>query len=65
MDVSRAARDQLKTYQAALQADLGRRATLGEIISAMCSGVPLWQAVAMLDTYRPRADPGSSQSTDS
>lgn len=57
-------RDALKDYQTALQREVNRRATYDDIISALLWGVPLWQANAMMDSYRPAhgpiADPGSN-----
>jgi hypothetical protein len=64
LEVARAVRDQLNDYKAALQGDLGRRASQGEILSALLSGVPLWQARAMLDAYRPQDNPGSTGGQD-
>ena len=52
-----AVREQLKAYQAALQRDLNRRASQGEIIGALLWGVPLWQADAILSAYRPHSQP--------
>jgi hypothetical protein len=60
IEVPREVRDALKDYIHALEATLGRHATHGEVISAFLQGVPLWQANAMLDAYRPSVNTGSS-----
>lgn len=52
-------REQLTEYKAALKRQLRLRPTSGELISALLSGVPVWQAAAMLDAYRPIDDHGS------
>jgi hypothetical protein len=51
---------QLKAYQTALESDFGRRASMGEILSALLSGTSPWQVVAMLDFYRPMDNPRPS-----
>jgi hypothetical protein len=60
IEVSVAIRDELNSYKAALHREMGRRASAAEIIAALLKGVPLWQAVAMLDAYRPTDNPGAS-----
>jgi hypothetical protein len=50
-------------YQDALLSHFGRRASHADIVAALLEGVPLWQAEAMLDAYRP--PPEDSQDTDS
>lgn len=57
IDVSRSAKDRLKNYQVALQSEMSRRATMGEIVEALLWGVPLWQADAMLGSYRSQGKP--------
>jgi hypothetical protein len=63
IELSSAVKAELKAYQTALQRDLNRRASYGDIIGALLWGVPLWQANAMIDAYRPqhesRDNPGS------
>jgi hypothetical protein len=54
IEVPHGVREQLKVYQTALHRDLNRRASNGEIIGALLSGVPLWQADAMLGAYKPQ-----------
>jgi hypothetical protein len=49
-----AVKAQLRDYKEALHSTLNRRATVGEIVGALLSGVPLWQADAMLSAYRPQ-----------
>lgn len=62
IDVPKAVKAQLSDYRAALQRDLNRTASYGDIIGALLWGVPLWQANAMIDAHRPqgapRDDPG-------
>jgi hypothetical protein len=55
--VPRAVKDQLVAYKTALHKDLNRRASMGEIVGALLSGVPLWQADAMLSAYKPQGKP--------
>jgi hypothetical protein len=59
IEVPIAVRDQLNQYKADLQEEMARDTSSGQLISALLSGVPLWQAIAMIDAYRPRDDPGS------
>ncbi len=57
IEVPREIRDQLNAYKDDLYRVLRLRTTQGEIISALLSGVPLWQAEAMIRAYRPGDDP--------
>jgi hypothetical protein len=59
-----AVRDQVKAHKAELRRVLNRRATVGEIVGAWASGVPLWETAAMLDAYRPPEDSNESDSGD-
>lgn len=59
IEVGATVKAQLLEYQTALQSQIGRRATQPEIIGALLSGVPLWQAEAMLAAYRPQVEPSS------
>ena len=61
IDLPRNVRDQLTAYKAALERDFQRRATVGEILSAMLQGVPKWQTLAMLDAHRPSDNTGSTE----
>lgn len=64
IEVPLTVKDQLKAYQAALQRDLNRRASYGDIVGALLWGVPLWQADAMLTAYRPPDEPSANPGSD-
>ena len=55
---------QLRDYKAALKQEMGRRATMGEVVGALLSGVPLWQADAMLNAYRPQQEDSTDTDLD-
>lgn len=57
LEVPRELRDQLNQYKSELYRVLKRRATQAEILGAMLNGVPLWQADAMIQAYRPGDKP--------
>ena len=64
IDVPKAVKAQLAAYRAALQRDLNRTASYGDIIGALLWGVPLWQANAMIDAHRPQGDPRDDPGAD-
>lgn len=52
IEVAPSVKQQLNDYKRGLYSQMNRRATQEEIISALLSGVPLWQADAMLGAYK-------------
>lgn len=58
IEVPLAVRDQLRAYEADLERLFGRKVFDWQLLTALLSGVPLWQAEAMIAAYRPRVDPG-------
>lgn len=60
IEISPAVKEQLNNYQAALQSEMSRRATLSEIVGALLWGVPLWEADAMLNKYPAQGQPRDS-----
>ncbi len=60
IDVPREVRDQLNAYKDELLRVSRLRPTSGELLSALLSGGPVWQAAAMLNAYRPKVDLGEN-----
>lgn len=52
IEVAPSVKQQLNDYKRGLYSQMNRRATQEEIISALLSGVPLWQADVMLGAYQ-------------
>lgn len=52
IEVAPSVKQQLNSYKRDLYRQMNRRATQEEIISALLSGVPLWQADIMLGAYK-------------
>jgi hypothetical protein len=52
IEVAPSVKQQLNDYKRDLYSQMNRRATQEEIISALLSGVPLWQADVMLGAYK-------------
>lgn len=63
IEVTPAVKSQLDSYKAALEKGFGRETSSSNLLGAMLSGIPLWQAEAMLSAYRSqgssREDPGN------
>jgi hypothetical protein len=57
IEVAPGVKQQLNDYKRGLYSHMNRRATQEEIISALLSGVPLWQADAMLGAYKTHGSP--------